>query len=88
MRAPLEITETLNRAIEVMNPQSPMFGVVAELANYVDFEVVMTKKNSQNHYEANTYEDQNEQQAEAEAIKAPQVQENIETYGRFIEASS
>ena len=75
-RAPLEVTATLNRAVEVVNPESPIFKIAADLANYADFEIVMTKENSQNHYEADTYEEPDESQAKVEEVKAPQAQEN------------
>ena len=70
------ITATLNRAVEVVNPESPIFKVMADLANYADFEVVMTKKTSQSQQATDTYEEPDEPQANSEELKAPQVHEN------------
>ena len=91
-RSQSEIMATLGRALEIINPVSPIANFASELAQYTDFEVVMTKKNSQSQQELSTQEEfvfdealndrepKNEPKIEAEEIKeeikAPQVHEN------------
>ena len=46
-RSQSDIMTTLSRVLEVVNPESLIFRVVAELAKYADLDIVMMKKISQ-----------------------------------------
>lgn len=73
-RLPLEVAETMSRASEVIEPESPFTNFLTELAEYTDFEILMTKKNSQSQHVSATHET-SEHQAEASELSAPEAQE-------------
>ena len=69
-RLPLEVAETMGRVSEVIEPESPFANFLTELAKYTDFEILMTKKNSQNQHISATHET-GELQAEVKEVPAP-----------------
>lgn len=70
-RLPIEVAETMSRALEVLEPASPFANVLTELARYTDFEILMTKKNSQ-HQDVSATDEASEPQAEVEEVPAPE----------------
>ena len=75
-RDPLAVAETMSRAMEILEPESSFTKFASELSKYVDFEILMVKKNSQSHQVSNLQEEHDDSQAEAKEIKVPQVQED------------
>lgn len=72
-RSPIEAAETMSRASEIIEPESPFVNVLAELAKYTAFEVLMTKKNSQDQQISATHETR-EPQTEEKEIPAPETE--------------
>ena len=70
-RLPIEVAETMSRALEVLEPASPFANVLTELARYTDFEILMTKKNSQNQ-DVSATDEASEPQAEEKEVPAPE----------------
>ena len=72
-RLPIEVAETMNRASKVIEPESPFANFLTELAQYTDFEILMTKKTSQDEQVSTTHEVSNPKaEVEAEEIPAPE----------------
>lgn len=72
-RSPSEVAATMSRAMEILEPESSFAKIASELAKYLDFEVLMVKKNSQSQQEADTHEEIDEPSAEIETSKVQEV---------------
>lgn len=69
-RQPIEVADTMSRALEVLEPASPFANVLTELARYTDFEILMTKKDSQNQ-DVSATDEASEPQAKVEVEEVP-----------------